>query len=262
MAISIISDTVQGNSIRVDKNGWHATRRVVIKDCTSTDPSNLIYTAMNDSAVVAIGMYRTLQHPTLTALYCESVHGESLDNDPTTIHLIGEYCGQSADKKPDSTQKPILNISTINSSIETNLDRDGNPIEVTWDGETQGGTVNKNVAIVGITLSRVEPRSTCSPISLNLTYADTINDSSVTIDGVTIPEGTLYCAGVDARLLDDANNFLMTYQFQYNKNGWSATTAFQDQDNKIPSGVSDGDGITTSDLYLAEDFSALHLNGV
>jgi len=260
MALSLVvkADTIQGSNIRVDKSGYHLTRRIVVGGCFGTsDWSTVQLAVLQNSAITSIGVFRGSPHPWISGLYCSNYHIASIAEDGTTCEIIVEYEEQQADKQSNSSQAPILTIDSVVSSQQTNVDKDGYPLYVSYNGEEQTGTVNIDVVMAQITLTRREPY-TCNPLAQITTYNEKVNSGSVSVGGQFCPASTLKVSGINAtsQVENGTLTYLMKYTFLYDPiNYWTATVAYQDKEGKIPFDVDYGNGLEVYEMYPSVSFS-------
>jgi hypothetical protein len=254
MAITIYKDTLDTQEVTVDKNGYKAVRKIILSGVTATNTDGIVYAGLTYSGLASIGVRVGLAHPTMTALFCESLRGRALDVDK--VEITACYAPFASDKNPNNTQQPKLTVSSFIQTSDTNEDKTGALLKVTHTGDADiVSTVQVDTCLPNLSFSRLE---TAPPINLQ-TYVDTLNDASITWRGVNFATKTLKITSINGTPQDDSGNYQVTYNILYNPTGWKATCVYV-KDGVVPADVVASNGIETYEIYPTSTFSTLNLS--
>lgn len=140
------------------------------------------------------------------------------------------------------------------NQIETEKDRAGNPIELTYDGKTVRATVNVTSVEGTFQVELVE--KTNDPDGLIAQYVNHTN--SAAFRGK--PRGTWLCTHAEYEPRDLSNTqdreYRFSYEFSYREEEWKYTVAYKGEDGYIPADVVEGQGIKTITWHPERDFAA------
>lgn len=244
-----VADYIQGNDISLDKDGFKITRAFLVSGVTG-DADERMYNAITDAGIPDRGD----AHPgaSLGSYVAYNIRCQLKDEKANGIFLVFvDYGLINQNVVPDDDQTPVESVGSSVSDQETNLDVNGDPLVVEYNGDEQTGTVSIQYPNTILQYSRLE---TGSPLSKSLAYAGTINDA--TFKGCAA--GTVLCTRIDGNG-NSVTGYSVTYEFQYKPGGWTSTVAYQDANGKVPPDVAPGNGLETYDMYHEANFSLLSL---
>ena len=195
-------------------------------------------------------------HPKIANIWVQRVHSAIIPSKPTSAIVQVTWGFPSSfgstgnfGNEPSDDSLPSIEVSTTLESATTNMDIDGNPIQVskivsdegsqTSTVETQGGTVEFQQPMIVVRYRRREPQS---PGTKAKRFIGTINSGIVFGD----PIHTWLCTRIDGVSDDGGNSYNVSYEFQHNVDTWDATVVYIDPETgKSPPDISVGDGLKT-----------------
>lgn len=236
-------DLIEGDAAAYTRRGWETVTRVaVVDEITPTLNGHAKILAAFTQLGVDIGF----QHPSFTANYITSINPSSISSEAVSFIVTYEQMEGFADE---------LSGGGSLIQVETNLDRNGNVIELSYtfsedydiDAKYAGQTdiisklvqIDDNVAPFSI--KRREIFTTIEkPQDLSETYVGRLNSSNwkPVFDGAP---RKWKCVGIDYNYIipvfkDSQKRYAydMLYQFQYNKEGWDTTLVYTDPNTGNP----------------------------
>lgn len=245
---TVIEDTIEASSISVSRDGYSIIRTFKIYGVTGV--ANIRqYNAIKDAGLPAIGS----THPAtgLTAYTAVRKSCAPVDQSNGIFAITVEYALINESLVPDDTAAPVESVGASVSEQATNIDINGDPLVVTYDGKPQTGTINVMKPNFVLGFDRLE---TGSPVALAAAYVGFVN--SDTFKG--FPANTLLCTRIEGSG-NDTTGWNVHYEFQYNAQFWLSTVVYQDENGIVPSDVTVGDGIEVFDVYDSVAFSGLNL---
>lgn len=152
---------------------------------------------------------------------------------------------------------PIVTLGFDTGTVQTNKDRTGAVIEVTFGDRTKGAIVDKIVPLLRKTVEYVA--ATATPTSTIQAFAGKANDASWTGGAA----GTWLCEGGDVTLEDSSVSpakYRFRFSFVYNADGWNPDAVYIDDETGQPPDnletVTPPLGVVEVDLYEQVSFAA------
>ncbi len=249
------NDLIEGNTGKKTLDGWELNRMAVVTGVTGDGHAKIINAAAELPGI-------NTAHPSLSTCLLREIIPESIDSNTVKFRLIYSQ----ATPARFQPQLNTIEVGGTLSQVQTNKDRDGNVISVSYeypssyklDPNLQGKTVQTS-SLVGklapehtITFSRIE-YSNPSPIAKG--YVGTVNSMEWELDPGAAP-GTWLCTGIVGRSNDGGITFVVTYTFQYRPDTWSTVVQFIDPNTGVPpDDLIEDTGIKTVYLYPETDFN-------
>ena len=144
----------------------------------------------------------------------------------------------------------ILRGEASLSQIETNLDENSAQISVTYKGKTQGANIQVLVPQAQLTIESTEV--TIDPQEIAMGWIGYLNAEAWKNGAAR----TWMCTGVSWDPTETAFKYLLTYQFQYNIDGWDIGVRYVDPETgRPPHDLVVGTGQKTITWYSERDFS-------
>lgn len=148
---------------------------------------------------------------------------------------------------------PIVTLGFDTGIVQTNKDRLGNVIEVSFSTRTKGAIVGKIEPIIRKTVEYVAASST--PTATVQSFAGKTNNASWTGGAA----GTWLCEGGEVTLEDSSVSpakYRFRFSFAYNPGGWNPDAVYiDDETGQPPANLVDGTGIVSVDLYAQTSFA-------
>lgn len=139
------------------------------------------------------------------------------------------------------------------NQIETEKDRSGNPIELTYGSLTVRATITPLSVQGNFQCEIVE--TTDDPDGIVSQYINHTNAAAFRGK----PIGTWLCTHVEYEPRDLSNpanrEYRFAYEFSYKEEGWKYTVAYKGDDGYIPEDVVEGTGIKTIEWHPSVDFA-------
>lgn len=213
-------------------------------------------------------------HPLFPGTICTSRTAKLLDDG--TVKIICKF------NIPDQSEETVFkssfgsggaesgtaSVSTASRQVDTNFDRHGNPLIVTYTGEVEDDDGNpveveneEQLATVSIfrseTVVRFDRVEDSSGLAFSRTFKDTINARGIG----AYAAGTLLCNRIDSTTRDGGETYDVVYEFQVNEDGWNRqpVSFIDEKTDRPPVDAKIGNGITLFEFYEPRDFSLLGL---
>lgn len=253
-------DLIDGHRGRKTFDGWEVERIAIVSGVTGTGHLR-IFNAADHADMPDIGD----AHPSRSVCYLREMVLDAVTSEEIRFRLI-----YSDVTRPGfQPQLDTVEVGGTLSQIETNLDRFGDVIEVSYTYPsdypddsyssktfTTGGLVSKFVPEHTIVVSRIE---TANPSRAAIDYVGTVNSGPWSLD-LYAGVGTWLCTGIVGRSPDAGITYTVTYTFQYRADTWTTTVAYISPDTgRPPSDLVDGTGINAYQLYPIMNFNGLGL---
>ncbi len=254
MAVSIVENILGQCKFDYSNNAGKLTREVIVDGLTGTADA-IVYNGF--TYLQSHGYPYAGAHPSCTALYLQSISGIDIGNGQAKYTMT--YTPFQSKFNPNNTGVCQLSISSYIQSTETNEDKDGDLLSITYNGDTIIATGSFDIGLTNLTFSRTE---TAPPLSAQ-SYVGCINSASITWKGYTFGAYTLECVGIPGSPQGDDNSYKVEYQFVYNQFGHDPKTFYYTDPNKnnaIPDDVTAGNGIETFYLKPQVSFSGLNIS--
>lgn len=178
------------------------------------------------------------------------------DADEYVYEIDVQYGRPDVENNKSGGQNDVKSIFTGGTALEqvtTQVDRLGDDIEVTYNGDTQVGEVS--VLAPKSTLTAEIPIETNVPGNVSQAMAGTINDAAWAGGDAE----TWLCTSATFEAEDLATTpqvWRFTFEFEYNRDGWQPLAYYIDKESgRAPSGLVDGTGKKTVTWYTLQDFT-------
>lgn len=158
---------------------------------------------------------------------------------------------------PSEENIPSIAVGSSVAPVETSFDAQGQPLRVTYNGDTIAETAQVEVPVPALVFSRLEP---LHPLFKSVAYTGKVN--SVPFAG--FPPNYWLCRSINGQLQRLANGefaYAVTYEFQGAPEGqWKKRLFYIDTESgQVPEDAVLGNGIAEFVLYPGMDFNALNL---
>lgn len=287
--MTITRDLLEDATLVLDENGGSLTRAHLLEEVPG-GPDEQLWNAVIDPRIPRYGE----PHPVVPGLRVTNIAASSWDDGQ--VKVVITYSRPSSEEdtpyEPDTGPaadpegRGTMSLSATVQDVETQraldgaallvlytgelTDEDGNPVEVENDPQVATVTVGRPMAVV--TFTRKE---TASPIANAMVFVGAINSGRLGI----FPPQTLLCSRIDATTSDDGLTFDVSYEFQFNRETWTAFIAYIDPEtgqppadidqvpfpaeefpgDRFPSLNALGNGTAVYDIYPQRDFGVLNL---
>ena len=261
--MAVIIDITDGARATIDRTGWTSAERIAkVTEVTGSGYAKF------QSALSAVDMPQlNAQHPSIPNLYVSGYDFSTEGTDIVVVRII--YTPPDA-RSVEHTQ---IKISATATQQQVNTDIDGNLMTVYWQDEKenehpQSGMVNILSPQLTLQIQRIE---TSSPGSKAMSYIGTVNSGGFNADPGALARHWL-CTGIEGNSSDGGQTYVVTYSFQYNRDGWDAEVVYVDpKTGRVPDnivGVDDGwvgddgeirCGRRSFQVYSEKDFNALNI---
>ena len=242
-------DRIDGSSCRLSANGYEADRTATVSGLTGHAADRL------RAAVVATGIPRIGDaHPTIANLYAQELR--VVPDGATAAVVTIRYISRAA----EIGQAPVVEVGS--SVVQTSTDTDATGERVTVSYLPASGATELRTQ--GVRLSVMAPQTTlrmtrtedANPQVKARSFVGTINRTRV-FDG---DRGKWLCTSIGGKSIDGGSAYEVTYEFQYQSDGWQPKASYIDpQTNRPPSDVVDGLGVKTVSIYREREFKELGL---
>lgn len=204
------------------------------------------------NAVTADGMpLKGSAHPNDSTLLLEDYRVSMNGGTFATVDLV--YRRQEFAIQPDEEgYQANFSGGTALETIQTQKDKNGDPITVTHNGVTQGGFINVTIPRSSLNVSAIDAQT--EPGSISTAWVGKVN--SANWNGGE--PGTWMCTSVtfDAFDLSVAPpKWRFNFSFTHRAEGWNPDVVFIDPTTgKPPSGLVEGEGYKTIEYFETKDF--------
>ena len=242
-------DRIEGSAYRLGTEGVEADRVATVSGLNGHAADRL------RAALAASGLPRVGEaHPTIPALYAQSLH--AAPDGPTAAVVTIRYRSRAA----GAGQVPSLEVGSSVVQTTTDSDEAGERVTVSYsptgaatDLKSQGARLSVFAPQTTLRFTRTED---ASPLTKARAYVGTINRSAV-FDSAP---GTWLCTAITGRSVDGAGTSEVTYEFQYEAQGWQPKATYIDpQTNRPPFDLVAGLGAKTVRVYRECEFKLLGL---
>lgn len=246
MAITVKMDQLQDASCRQTADGWELQRLAFVSGLSGSYAQRMAQ-AMTASGIPALRE----AHPNLPGVLVAELQASPAGDQAAMVRIT--YRSPDADFLPDLEDPPQIQVGSTLSQTTTSQDATGQPIEVTIGSGantlTQIAQVRKLIPQTTVRYTRLEE---ASPGDKARNYVGKINSTAVFSSN---PE-TWMCTGIHGRSDDGGQTYLVTYDFQYNPDGWQPKAVYIDPTTGRPH--PDATPIQ-ADIYNTIDFTNLDL---
>jgi len=226
---TIYADILSGGTQVEEAGRTVATSRLYLIGSTGANMGQVFYNALNHPLLPKCGDPLSDEDPDMIL---ESRSCKLVDKEADGTSIVEVTCSYGL-QEPEG-MSPSIRLDATVGQIETQKDRDGNTIIVSYNEDTQIATITPME--VEATLSGRITRQEASPIAYIKQYLNKINDAPFAGGG----EGTWLCTRIGVEELDSTaipKKYAFDFEFQYNPATWAYTVAYKDSDGNIPSSV-------------------------
>lgn len=263
--MAIVHEDIIEGTATFTFDGWHIERVFAVTGLAGEKYDKMV-TALNTLGVPALGD----AHPSsqLTDCYLrEAIPSlDPKDNSAVRIRLVYANATWPTERQQINT----LEVGGSLSQIQTNLDRFGNAITVSYtypsdykldselagDTITTSGMVTKLIPERHIVKRRVEY---ADPSIKSQMYLGAVNHGSWNLD-ISATEGQWLCTQLEGVSNDGGVTWIVTYGFQCREDSWSMVVVFIDPNTgRPPADLVNNVGIKSYQEYKIRNFNALQL---
>ena len=259
MATEVHAEVIEESSLRETENGYELDVAYRVEGIEAPTLDEMKYLALQEVPS------RGEPHPTLpiSGLVVRSREAAAESNDLVSVTL--QYRTQAADTQPQLGDDPQIEVGGRVTQTQTNVDKDGNKLLVSFSGDSDHLSIAETVATVALQVPvftlRITRRETQSPASKAATYVGRVNS----VEWYGQPAHQWLCEAIVGRSDDGGDTYIVNHEFGYNEgesgNGWAAHVFAKDPETgEIPGGVSLGDGEEFFDVQKEADFNDLDLS--
>ncbi len=246
MAIVVKLDQVDGAGARRTLDGWEAQRVAFVSGLTGS------YHQRMAQAITASGIPQLRSsHPAISSIFVTSLDAKPAGVDGAIVRI--DYGTGNSKQLPSPGEPAQIEVGATLSQTSTHQDISGNPLEVALsddeDAPTQIARVTKLVPQVTVRYSRLEETS---PGSKARQYVGKVNSGEV----FSSDPGTWMCTAITGRSNDGGETYEVTYDFQYNPDGWQPHVVYIDPATGRPHPDAESQ---TAQVYESIDFMNLEL---
>jgi hypothetical protein len=246
MAIVVKMDQIEGAAARRTLEGWEAQRVAYVSGLTGNFHQRMA------QAIGAEGIPSLRQaHPSMTGIFVTTIDAQPAGVDGAMVRIT--YSSSNGQQLPAPGEPAQIEVGATLCQTTTTQDIAGNPLTVTLgddeDAPTQIARVTRLAPQVTVRYSRLE---TSSPGSKARTFVGRINSTEV----FGSEEGTWMCTAITGRSHDGGETYEVSYDFQYNPDGWQPAVVYLDPATGRPH--PDAEPVVAS-IYEAVDFTDLEL---
>lgn len=242
-------DRIEGAAYRLSADGIEADRVATVSGL-SGHAADRLRAALEASGVPRIGE----AHPTIPNLYAQSLHGAP--DGPTAAVVTVRYRSRAA----ETGQAPLIEVGASVVQTTTDTDEAGDRITVSYsptgqdaDTKTQGARLSVLAPQTTLRFTRTEDTD---PLAKARSFVGTVNRTTV-FDSAP---GSWLCTAITGRSVGGGGAYEVTYEFQYESQGWQPSATYIDpQTNRPPSDVVAGVGVKTVRIYPEREFKELGL---
>jgi len=246
MAIVVKLDQMEGASTRRTLEGWEAQRTAYVSGLSGD------YHQRMAQAISATGIPQLRQpHPAISSIFVTSIDAKPAGVDGAIVRI--EYGTGSGKHLPSPGDPAMIEVGATLSQTSTHQTASGDPLEVSLGDDSESprqiARVTKFIPQVTVRYSRLE---LSSPGSKARQYVGKINSEEV----FGSDAGTWMCTAITGRSNDGGETYEVTYDFQYNPEGWQPVVTYIDPTTGRPH--PDAESVTAQ-IYESIDFANLEL---
>lgn len=263
---TVFKNQLAGNRTTETENGYESVQTFKLKDVPGTGEAQE-FNALQDAEIPQFGQ----PHSTIPDIQVTSRSAAGIDNGLMAVEITYARPSFSQAIVPsgggESASDALISIGAALSSVESNFDIKKNPLIVTFTGTVQDDEGNETEVVseeqiatasvqIPQTVLQFSRRERSHPARKSQEFVGTVNFTHVGIWGT----GTLLCTRIDGVSNDNGLSFDVSYEFQYNPDGWTQDISWIDpQTDRPPVSARLGNGITTFEFYREEEFQFLNL---
>ena len=235
-------------------------RRFIVVDLTGYSDYTVLLDALEEAGIPAADSELTGG----TNLIATNRSVRMMDKDKAVVDVTYSHYhneGQNFDNPPVGLQTGELRVNI--QQVDTNKDENGDMIELSHtypsDDKDYGGQTKTQVGKISVfsaqrTQSYKGIKQTQTPWLIANQLVGNLN--SIAWSGGEVR--TWMCTGVTWQIMDateGANRYFMSFEFQYNPDGWDPTAIFiDDRTNQPPKDLVEGTGYKTIEYQGEVDF--------
>lgn len=244
MPITVKIDQIDGATTRRTLDGWEVQRVAYVSGLSGD------YNQRMAQAISAEGIPQLRQvHPAIASIFVTAVDARPAGPSGAVVRI--SYGTPSSQQLPEEPAQ--IEVGATLSQTTTYETISGDPIEVTLgegeDAPTQIARVTKLIPQVTVRYSRLEEASPGDKARL---YVGKINETEVFSSSV----GTWMCTAIQGRSNDGGATYEVTYDFQYNADGWQPRVVYIDPSTGRPHVEAES---TVAEIYESIDFTDLEI---
>lgn len=258
--MAVVNDIIDASDMIDTATSLRKARIAIVTGVTGTDAERE-FDALNTGGVPAIG---DALGASGALLNCKVISraASPVQGQPNTIQVRLEYSTEQsalADLTDDTV--PLFESDAIVQQTQTNTDRTGNLISLTYGSKTTGAFVSVLKPETTQTMRRIE--TGINPNDLQTAYVGKVNFSNFMNTGgfaLSSDAGEWLCVGIRCRGTDAGTTWFVTYEFAKRAGGWDPVAVYIDPaTGRPPHDLVLNTGFKTVTQYEGADFNALHL---
>lgn len=246
--MAVIADLVQENTL-VEEYGelTEALRVFLVTGVTGVDAGAAMASALVTIGIPVVGDSISVSFPNCR-VERRTARLVGQNGSTATVRVDVEYRLQ----RPEAEAATALRGGASLNQVRTQVDRDGEPITLTYAGETIRAEVDVLDARNHFSTEFV--KMVASPEAYAGAYVNHVNNDEFRGD----PIGTWLCTNCDWEMVNpntDPNpTYRFSFEFEKRDGGHVYTVAWKDEDGTIPEDVVEGEGIKDIDWHQASAF--------
>lgn len=256
----VIPDLIEGTTAQSDSSGLSVTRvyYVDVSDIAGLSADRKVVEALKTAGVAKYGD----THPSYPTLSVVSAKGDVWTHNQ--IKVTVQYVTVNVELVPDETRPALQNVGTSSQEIETNVDKNGAPISVTYTDPVTGEVFNVGGRVkvfAPLTIVKFKRLELNSPLVKSTQYGSTINTST----WMGYPPRTWLCTRIDGERQQNGGlaMYMVSYEFQYKPSTYRVAALYTKPDGSFPkltpADLVAQNGITYVDAVRETDFNVLRL---
>lgn len=253
MATVIFDIDDSGNQTTLDDDGYHVTRIVIVTDITPSGNDSVVYDAITDAGMPAIGD----AHPTISTIKLKEINGRAISQTKAKLSLAYSRDDNDTTTKSES----VARISASTSTEDVNTDKNGDAMETVYSvaNSLASWTEYNEQFTAEVERPRLNfefgYKTSLHPISDINAYLGKVN--STVWNGYAA--NTILCSNITVD--QEGGDYSVNFSFVYNADTWIFEGKISEpRENLTVSTDVDLDlatGIKTFEVYESTDFSPL-----
>lgn len=211
-------DRIEGASARRTAEGWQVERTAYVSGLSGDSDQRMA------QAITASGMPALRQaHPSIGGIFVTGLDATPAGPAAAVVRIT--YGPPNSSQLPEMGQPPQIDVGATLSQVQTSRDASGSPLIVALgsgpEAQSQVAQVSRFVPQTTVRYSRLE---TGSPGDKARNYVGKVNATTF----FASDPGTWMCTGITGRSHDGGTTYEVTYDFQYNPDGWQPVIQYID----------------------------------
>lgn len=261
---SVLLDREEGSRAERGTAGSRVIRIAHVQGLTASTGTEKLWEATTASdgvtSIPAVGD----AHPSSSTMKVTRVSAEPLGPaDAARVVIEYEFTpatgagGGAPDPGDGSISDGVIQVGASTTTVRTQLDKDGAPLEVTFSAWTKTDETTQigeaEIEVPQPVLRRVRTE-TVEPSATKLGYVGTVNNA--TIWGYAAR--TLLCRRIEGVSTDGGLTWEVTYEFQLRPQTWDQQIPFRDPTTGQPAaGITTSDGIATHQVFPTSTWASI-----